>query len=374
MPRVCWLFEFPTKSGGENSLLASTDAIVDAGFEPVAVVPNGGPLAKSLRQRGIEYVDFQVRSAATNAKRPQAELRAELHELLTRIRVSFVHANSLSMGRLIGPVARDLGIPAIGHLRDIVKLSAKAMDDLNQLDRVLAVSEATREFHLAQGMEPSTCHVLHNGVDLEQFRPRPATGWLHRELKLTPKAQLVAAIGQLILRKGHDVFLQVASNVVEVCPDAHFLLIGERYSGKAEAIRHVQQLEAVMESPPLKTRTHLLGYRADVRQILSELHVLIHPARQEPLGRVLLEAAACGVPVIATDVGGTREIFPLASDSAILTARDDAATIARETIALLGNPDRQATLSVNARNRAVAAFDIRRAGPALTSHYEAVIR
>ena len=373
MPRVCWLFEFPTKSGGENSLLACTDAIAAAGFEPVAIVPAGGPLDQTLRERGIECVDFQVRSRATNIKRPQAELRAGLQELLTRLQIDLVHANSLSMARLTGPVTSVLGIPAVGHLRDIVKLSAKAIADLNQLDRVLAVSAATREFHTAQGLDRDKCHVLHNGVDLDQFQPSAPTSWLHSELKLKADAQLIAAIGQLIIRKGHDVFLNAAAHVGKACPNAHFLLIGERYSGKPEAIRHVQQLEAAIASPALAGRAHLLGYRADVRQILAEMDVLIHPARQEPLGRVLLESAACGVPAIATDVGGTREIFPTGSDSAILTAVDDADAIARETIMLLRNPEQRKALSANARARAVNAFDIRQAGPALASHYQAAV-
>ena len=73
--------------------------------------------------------------------------------------------------------------------------------------------------------------------------------------------------------------------------------------------------------------------------LLNELTLLGHAARQEPLGRVLLEAAAAGVAVVATDVGGTREIFPTEADAARLVPPDDAATLAAAMLELLGKPD-----------------------------------
>ena len=63
-------------------------------------------------------------------------------------------------------------VPALGHLRDIVKLNRQAINDLNLLDRRLTVSDAVRSYHIAQGTEAEQTMTLHNGVDLEQFRPR----------------------------------------------------------------------------------------------------------------------------------------------------------------------------------------------------------
>ena len=96
-----------------------------------------------------------------------------------------------------------------------------------------------------------------------------------------------------------------------------WLIIGQRFSEKEES----RQFEAGLHQAgagPLAGRIHFLGVRDDIPEILNELTLLVHPARQEPLGRVLLEAAAAGVAVVATDVGGTREIFPPESDSACL--------------------------------------------------------
>ena len=182
------------------------------------------------------------------------------------------------------------------------------MDDLNGHARLLAVSRAAREFHVAQGLAAERTHVLYNGVDTQRFCPRSATGWLHRQLGIPESSMLVGTIGQLGPRKGQDVLLPRQS-LIHCLPNVHYVLVGERHSSKGESRQYEMQLHAVAKGA-LSGRVHFLGFRNDVPRLLNELDLLVHPARQEPLGRVLLEAAAAGVAVIATDVGGTREIFP----------------------------------------------------------------
>jgi glycosyltransferase involved in cell wall biosynthesis len=106
--------------------------------------------------------------------------------------------------------------------------------------------------------------------------------------------------------------------------------------------------------------------------LLNEAAVLVHAARQEPLGRVLLEAAACGVAVVATDVGGTREIFPESAQAAEVVGVDPG-SIAAAVSSLLQNEDRRRTLGANARRLAKEAFDIRGAAARLIENYRATI-
>src|SRR5208283_4229615 len=110
--------------------------------------------------------------------------RRRLAEILLRQRGTLLHANSLAMGRLSGPVAAEASLPSLSHLRDIVTLSRQAVADLNRHRRLLAVSAATRQFHVAQGLAGEKTFVLYNGIDLEQIRPRAPTGYLHEQLGL----------------------------------------------------------------------------------------------------------------------------------------------------------------------------------------------
>jgi glycosyltransferase involved in cell wall biosynthesis len=309
--------------------------------------------------------------------------------VLRRRRPDLLHANSLSMGRLSGPVAAELGVPSLAHLRDIIRLSRQAVADLNCHRRLLAVSAATRAYHVAAGLDAAKTFVLHNGVDLNAFRPRPATGYLHCKLGLPPEIPLIGTIGQIGLRKGQDVLLRAAGLLADRLPQVHYVLVGERFSDKAESRQfeanlHVGQVSnlpvdvgQVANLPIderqvgnlLQGRLHFLGFRNDVDRLLNELTLLVHPARQEPLGRVLLEAAASGVAVVATDVGGTREIFPPEAQAAFLVPPDDPDALATAIAELMLDSNLRRQLATAARRRAETAFDIRQAAAGLIEHY-----
>jgi len=182
---------------------------------------------------------------------------------------------------------------------------------------------------------------------------------------------LIATIGQTGLRKGQEVLASAAASLAGQLPDVHYLFVGERHSQKEESRRFEADLHAA-GTGPLAGKFHFLGFRPDVPEILRELTLLVHPARQEPLGRVLLEAAATGVSVIATDVGGTQEIFPRPSESARLIPPDDADALAQTMLDLLQDETSRGVLAKAARRRAEEAFDIRSAVARLIEHYRQI--
>ena len=375
MRSLLLLCEYATLNGGERSMLSTLDGLAQAGYQVCVAAPLVGPLAQALRNKGIEVVPFELRDAQ-GVRLPLADLRRNLAEILRSHRPALFHANSLAMGRLSGPVAADLALPSLSHLRDIVTLSRQAIADLNCHTRLLAVSAATRQFHVTQGLAAEKTYVLYNGIDLEHFRPRPPTGYLHQELRLARDVPLVGTIGQISLRKGHDVLAAALARVLapfergagdKGMPFA-WLIIGQRFSGKGESRQFEDRLHQVAAGP-LAGRVHFLGVRDDVARILNELTLLVHPARQEPLGRVLLEAAAAGLALVATDVGGTREIFPPQCEAASLVPPGDVQAMSAAIGRLLGNAAQRRRLAENARRRAENAFDLQQAVGGLVTHY-----
>ena len=339
MPRLLILCEYPTLLGGERSMLSTLPAVLAAGFDVHVAAPPAGPLADALRDAGVPQCRGRARC---DVRRPLEQLRADLAQLLDRVRPDLVHANSLSTAGIAGPVAAAAGVPSIGHLRDIVKLSRQAIDDLNRHRRLIAVSQATRDFHVAQGIDAAKCVVVHNGVDLASFGRgrRPATCTASWDCR--PDARLVATIGQIGLRKGTDVALAARRSGGEL-PDVHWLIVGERTSNKDESREFEARLHAMAAEPPLAGECIFSARATTCRELLPECALLVHAARQEPLGRVLLEAAASGLAVVATDVGGTREIFPSEADGAVLVPADDPiAPGATQSTALLRDDDRRA--------------------------------
>lgn len=372
MPRLLILCEYPTLLGGERSMLATLPTIAAAGFDIAVAAPAVGSLATTLKECGVAHIPWQTHDKS-GERLSLDRLRGGLDDVLQRSRPDLLHANSLSAARIAGPVADERGVRSLGHLRDIIKMSRQAIYDLNQHTRLVAVSHATRDYHATQGLDAAKCVVLHNGVDLGEFQPRTPSGYLHRELNLPAAARLIAVIGQLGLRKGTEIALAAAARIAESKPDVHWLLVGERTSNKAESLDFEAQLHASAAESPLAGRVHFLGGRPGVPQLLNECMLLVHAARQEPLGRVLLEAAACGLAVVATDVGGTREIFPPESNAGLLVRPDNPEELADAVLALLVDDDRRYAIGAAARRRAEQAFDIRIAAARLTDLYRSIL-
>jgi glycosyltransferase involved in cell wall biosynthesis len=372
MRRLLILCEYPTLLGGERSMLATLPAVAAAGFDIQVAAPTDGPLADALRAAGVAHVPWHAHDGR-GERLWLEQLRTELADLIRRCEPQLVHANSLSTSRIAGPVTAQLELPSIGHLRDIVRVSGQAVRDIDQHRRIVAVSQATRDFHVARGLTAEKCIVSHNGVDLKLFHPQPPTGYLHRELQLPPSAPLIATVGQIGLRKGTDVLVAAAQEVTADLPDAHWLIIGERTSNKDESREFEAALRAKAERTPLKGRVHFLGRRDDMATLLPECTLLVHAARQEPLGRILLESAASGLAVVATDVGGTREIFPPESESAHLVPADDVGALRAAMRVLLSDDERRRALGAAARRRAEEQFDVRHAASRLIDIYESVI-
>lgn len=372
MPRVLTVCEYASLNGGERSLLSVIDGVQSAGFELCIAAPPTGPLAEALTDANASQVPLLLHEDS-GVRLSLEECRLRAAAAIVKARADLVHANSLSMSRLVGPVAAELGLPSIGHLRDIVKVSSAVVADINRLRRLLAVSEATRQWFVSAGVDPSKTYVLFNGVDLDRFCPRPPTGYLHRELGLPLQVPLVGAIGQIGMRKGVDVLVEAARHVVSAISPAHFVVVGQRYSQKQEAIDYETELLDAASTPPLAGRFFFLGVRDDVPRLLNELTVLSHAARQEPLGRVLLEAAAAGTAVVATEVGGTREIFPEASSTAELVPADDSRSLATAIVRLLRDTQRREQIAKRARLRAEESFDARVAAANLVAYYQQVL-
>ncbi len=320
-PKLLLLFEYPTLSGGEFSMLTMLETLGRTQFEFVAAAPPSGPLTRRLQQCGIKVLPLTL-TDEKGRKLPVDQISSHLLDLVTRVCPALVHANSLSMGRMLGRIAPQVAVPCTSHIRDIIKLNSKAVSDLNRNAALIAVSEATRRFHFEQGISSDKLHVIYNGVNTELFSPAPATGILRKELGLGDTALLCANIGQICLRKGQTLLARAAAALAEELPHANYLFVGQRYSRKRESIAYEEDIERIFRQAHIEDRLFRLGFRDDVPAILNEIDLLVHTAHQEPLGRVLLEAASCGRAIIATNVGGTPEILT-DEVSALLVPPDD---------------------------------------------------
>ncbi len=357
-------------NGGEHSLLSVLDHTPPRFAEFLALAPDTGPLADALQSRGLSPIPFNVRDKEGN-RRSRNEVLSELKTTLNHLGCDLVHANSLSIGRLTGAIASDLQMPATAHLRDILKLSKAAVTDLNQNTQLVAVSEATREFHLAQGFDSHRVRTIYNGVDCEKFRPRPANKQVRQQLGLSPDVFLALNVGQIGLRKGQDVLAEAATLAAGTLPHARYVLAGQRCSEKQESREFEQQVIASFQRQGEENLGQLIGYSQNMPSLMNTADLLVHPAHQEPLGRVILEAAASGLPILATDVGGTSEMVRN-GESAVLVPPGNPAELATAIIKLAQDPVLRTQLANAARERMETRYTIQQAAMQLQHFWQSV--
>lgn len=385
-PTLMVVFEFNTINGGENSILAALPLIQASGWRIEAAVPltlaalqqtkhqpasNRKTLIDQLEQRDIDRHPLPTHHA-DGTRKTQAQYRADCAQLLQQRQPDVVLCNSLSTSRLCGPVTAATNRPAAGYLRDIIKLSAKAVDDINQLDRIIAVSNATMNFHVEQKMDPEKVRVVYNGVDLDVFGPHQRTPEIHQRVRqslhIPQDAQIVLFVGQIGMRKGVDVLLESFAQLTTAVPNCHLLVVGQRHSQKEEAKEYEAQLYQRANQAPLREKVHWLGRRDDVHQLMGAADLLLHPARQEPLGRVILEAIASGLPVVTTLVGGSPEILGCVDSFDLMCNVDDAAQMAGRAEAMLQDPALWKKTSIELSNLAIRRFNRKQSAQSLMWH------
>lgn len=168
---------------------------------------------------------------------------------------------------------------------------------------VIAVSESTREFVVEkEGVPPGRATTVHNGIDLAKFQPRPELRAAARERwKIPADAFVVAGIGRLTYQKNFALFLDVAAAIAREHPRAVFALVG---TGEDEPA-----LRAQVKGLGLEDRVKFLGYVADMPALWPALDCLLLTSRYEGLPITILEAMACRVPIVASNLDGMREIL-----------------------------------------------------------------
>lgn len=347
-------------------MLAALKHLSDSNvFDFTALAPETGLLAEELGRHAIRHIPFSVRDQF-DKKRPAAELRQTCIESEADI----VHANSLSMSRLLGQLGNDdPGFVRTGHLRDIIRLNRTVIRDLNNNHQLIAVSAATRQFHVNQGLSQAKCRVIYNGVDTNQFQPRNR---IQMRAKLLPQiasnATVILNVGQICLRKGQPLLAECVCHLLKETDDLHLVIVGTRHSTKAESIEFERSIRDIFQAANRKQNLHVLGHRNDVHHLMNAADLLAHVAHQEPFGRVLLEAAASGLPILATDVGGTSEM--LGADEALLIPTGQIDLLEDNLRQMLVNENLRSSLAAAARKTMEARFTIEDASARLAEFWQ----
>jgi glycosyltransferase involved in cell wall biosynthesis len=214
----------------------------------------------------------------------------------------------------------------------------------------LGNSEAvTREMIQIAGCPASKCATVRNGVDLQRFNPhipsliRQQLGWTHDEVVFGQVANFRSC-------KRHADFVEMAATLAPRHPQARFILAGADYGAKPSILRQIDALD-------LGAKVKVLSNNPSPEAIFAALDVYVCTSETEGFSNVILEAMACAIPVIATEVGGNPEAVRH-GHSGFLVPTADATALSQRADILLADARLRRTMGMNGRRLAEAEFSL----------------
>ncbi|NLE44834.1 MAG: glycosyltransferase [Chloroflexi bacterium] len=314
MRRHCILFleSLSTISGGQQVLLDVISGLPDHDLH--ALLPDTGSLADRLTELGVTCHFVPMARYTLVEKRwtdflrfplDQPRLAAHCARLARRIGADWVYANT-SRSFIWGALGARLSArPIIWHVHNLLG-DSKTLTLLQHVGRwptvrqIIAVSAcAAAQFPLLN----DKVSIAPPGIDISRFRPDPsARQAIRAELGLSIDTFVVGIVGDLIPLKGQHTLLK-AMQLTE--PQLSAVIVGDARPDDAKSYAYAQHLYKIAGERALFT-----GWRSDLPAVLNSLDILVIASERETGPLVLLEALACGVPVISTPVGRAAELLP----------------------------------------------------------------
>jgi glycosyltransferase involved in cell wall biosynthesis len=350
------VFPGPRLGGGEVHLLHLARGVQAEGMPVTIVALPGSGLARIAKQEGFHVIEDDLRAYTL----PVAASRLAKH--LRRFRVRIVQGSGYftnMLARLAGKRAGCAVVDAVlcepsstlafekglrGRLSQLVRNRVDRAT-ASRADVTVTVAQAIADELIAAGADPARVTVVHNSVDPLRLREAADLGEPPEDM---PPAPVIGTLGRLEAVKGLKVLLDAVPLVAEKHPDARFVIAGEGPVARTLNAR-------VAKDPALAERVTLPGFVSSSAGFLSALTVYCLPSLSEGFNTTILEALALGVPVVATDVGGTREVIEDAVTGRLVPANDPAA-LAEAICWMLDHPRLRERTASAGRERVEAEF------------------
>lgn len=344
-------------------LLPQLRAFEKAGYEVVGASAPGSHVA-TLQEAGIRHIPLD---RSTRSMDPLSDVLyfAELVKMMRRERPTIVHTHNPKPGWFGGVAARLGKVPVV--VNTVHGLYATARDPLPRRGAVYVLERVASMFadiELVQNPEDVTAmrrlripasklHLLGNGIDLDRFGPiEPDERAKARErLGLTDDQVVIGAVSRLVWEKGLRELFGAAVELRESVPEAQILVAGPFDSSKSDGLTP-RQVARIAE----ETGVRFLGEHRRIEEVYAALDIYVLASHREGFPRSAMEAAALGLPTVATNIRGCRQVVDPDS-TGLLVAPGDAISLAGALRRLALDPDLRAAMGAAAIAKAHREFD-----------------
>ena len=263
----------------------------------------------------------------------------KLRDFIRSENVKIVHTFFETADLWGGLVSKMTGVPVLVSSRRDMGILRSLKHDLGYrlvnpcFDLVLTVSEEVRRFCIDKDhLAPQKVQTLYNGLELDRILCANGAGALRASLKLEPTAPVVATVGHIRRVKGIDILVETAAKVLRQFPNATFIVIGRNSEP-----RHFEEIEGRISALGIQRNVRFLGESENIFPLLKMSDVFFLPSRSEGFSNALIEAMACGLPCVASRVGGNSEAVEDGRSGYVVEC-EDADASADGILKLLRNP------------------------------------
>jgi glycosyltransferase involved in cell wall biosynthesis len=346
--------------GGPQQVIYLAGTLRDMGHDNTIVCPPGSGIDNAARAAAIPVRNL---FCAGDLDLPFAY---RLAQYIGESRPDILHCHSRRGADVLGGLAASFtDVPAVVSRRvDNTEMRLLAALRYRPFKKVIAISEAIADVLRDRGVEEDRLTVIRSAVDTEAFARHADCAAMRRQFDLGEDAIALAAVGQLIPRKGHRYLLRALADLKESYPQLRLVVFGEGFLRK--------QLQAQVAALGLGDIVTFAGFRNDVDEYLACFDMLVHPALAEGLGVAALKAAAAAIPVIGFSAGGIVEAVA-DGETGILTTPEDVAALGSAIARLTDDPELRRRMGDAGRERMQNEFSIATMAEKHVELYESLI-
>jgi glycosyltransferase involved in cell wall biosynthesis len=353
--RVAFLNTSMVVGGQERVLLDVVNGLDRNRFEPhVLLTKEPGPLADRFA-KGVP-VHHGLRKFKGDPLTLWRMWRW-MRKLRPHVVFTFGAGDKLFYGRLAAALA---GVPVIisglhstpgpeHRGRSIIGFWNRRLMFLNSA--VVTVTDDLRDYLVQnEGFDPGLAHVIPNGVNCEDYQPRPDDPALRSSLGIPEEGPVAAIIAAVRPEKRHDLYIQTAARIVQEIPAARFLVVGD---GPAR-----EDFQRLARDSGVENEVLFLGARHDIPHLLGIVDAIVLPSTDVESSPIcLLEALAAGVPQVASRIGGIPDIVE-DGETGFLVEAGDIDGLVEHILTLFTQQEVRDRMAGASRNRALKVFSV----------------